>query len=254
MTRSAASAYVQNLVTTLLSSTTTTPSPTPMTSPRIIVVGQSVWTDIVALRYDRSFRLHLPNMLKRKTSTSSSSDSDPSSATTTNNNTPNSPFYIFDTHKLALSASASGGQFIGGLRLASIALNLGIETQYRTRRTDTRQALQDFVHYGSDPLVGMDLKGCHNASNDAAYALMTMLLLGLRWREFVGSDGVRAGRVWEQTGGLVADVGDGGGGSGDTGAEGGSFEENEKSSKEKKLLSWREWLGQTLRGCFRVEK
>lgn len=111
------------------------------------------------------------------------------------------------------------------------------------------------MHYGSDPLVGMDLKGCHNASNDAAYALMTMLLLGLRWREFVGSDGVRAGRVWEQTGGLVADLGDGGGGgSGDTGAEGGTFEENEKSSKEKKLLSWREWLGQTLRGCFRVEK
>lgn len=252
MTRSAASAYVQNLVTTLHSSTTTTP-PTPMTPPRIIVVGQSVWTDIVALRYDRSFRLHLPNMLKRKTSTSSSSDSEPSSATTTNNNTPNSPFYIFDTHKLALSASASGGQFIGGLRLASIALNLGIETQYRTRRTDTRQALQDFVQYGSDPLVGMDLKGCHNASNDAAYALMTMLLLGLRWREFVGSDGVRAGKVWEQTGGLVADVG-GGGGSGDAGAEGGTFKENEKSSKEKKLLSWREWLGQTLRGCFRVEK
>lgn len=253
MTRSAASAYVQNLVTTLLSSTTTTPPPTPMTSPRIIVVGQSVWTDIVALRYDRSFRLHLPNMLKRKTSTSSSSDIDPSSVTTTNNNTPNSPFYIFDTHKLALSASDSGGQFIGGLRLASIALNLGIEAQYRTPRTDTRQALQDFVHYGSDPLVGMDLKGCHNASNDAAYALMTMLLLGLRWREFVGSDGVRAGKVWEQTGGLVADVG-GGGGSGDTDAEGGTFEENEKSSKEKKLLSWREWLGQTLRGCFRVEK
>lgn len=252
MTRSAASAYVQNLVTSLLSSTTTTP-PTPMTSPRIIVVGQSVWTDIVALRYDRAFRLHLPNMLKRKTSTSSSSDSDPSSATTTNNNTPNSPFYIFDTHKLALSASASGGQFIGGLRLASIALNLGIEAQYRTPRTDTRQALQDFVHYGSDPLVGMDLKGCHNASNDAAYALMTMLLLGLRWREFVGSDGVRAGRVWEQTGGLVADVG-GGGGSGDTGAEEGTLGGNEKISKEKKLLSWREWLGQTLRGCFRVEK
>lgn len=254
MTRSAASAYVQNLVTTLLSSITTTPPPTPMTSPRIIVVGQSVWTDIVALRYDRSFRLHLPNMLKRKTSTSSSSDSDPSSATITTN-TPNSPFYIFDTHKLALSASASGGQFIGGLRLASIALNLGIEAQYRTPRTDTRQALQDFVHYGSDPLVGMDLKGCHNASNDAAYALMTMLLLGLRWREFVGSDGVRAGKVWEQTGGLVADVGGGGGGgSDDTGAEGGTFGENEKSSKEKKLLSWREWLGQTLRGCFRVEK
>lgn len=190
-------------------------------------------------------------MLKRKTSTSSSSDSDPSSATTTNN-TPNSPFYIFDTHKLALSASASGGQFIGGLRLASIALNLGIEAQYRTPRTDTRQALQDFVHYGSDPLVGMDLKGCHNASNDAAYALMTMLLLGLRWREFVGSDGVRAGKVWEQTGGLVADVG-GGGGSGDTDAEGGTLGGN-ALVKEKKLLSWREWLGQTLRGCFRVEK
>lgn len=102
--------------------------------------------------------------------------------------------------------------------------------------------------------MGMDLKGCHNASNDAAYALMTMLLLGLRWREFVGSDGVRAGKVWEQTGGLVADVdGLGERGGGDDGA-GGTFGENEKSSKEKKLLSWREWLGQTLRGCFRVEK
>lgn len=66
---------------------------------------------------------------------------------------------VYDTVKLAGAAKANGVQF-GGMSLGRLARSLGVDARY---------------------WAGQSVVGTHNASNDASYTMMVMLLLVVRW-------------------------------------------------------------------------
>ena len=173
MTRSDAKTRLEEIVRSLIR---------PDTSDRVILVGQSVDSDIFQLENDATFRMKLETLIGEN-------------------------FQILDTHRLSLQARKEGAKFQGSMRLASIALNLGIEEKYRIRRLATSKEAARESLYSSAPLVFDDLKACHNASNDAAYALITMLLFALRWSDFVVNGTARgrlAAKVWDKTGHITS--------------------------------------------------
>jgi hypothetical protein len=176
MTRSAAKARLQEIASSLIR---------PGTLDRVVLVGQSVAVDLAQLRQNGAFQLELEPLIGQG-------------------------FQVFDTHELGACAASQGAVFAGNMRLASLALNAGIENRYHTRRETTpKQAARDVLKFGTSPLVRQDLVACHNASNDAAYALITMLLLALRWKDLVKNstaEGRFAARVWRHTGHLASSM------------------------------------------------
>ncbi|KXS96441.1 hypothetical protein AC578_3216 [Pseudocercospora eumusae] len=129
----------------------------------LVIVGQSVEGDIQKLRDDPLYSIDL-----RKCSGA------------------NMPFHsVVDTLDLARAARLQGTKFVS-LRLAAIARRVGIDPRYWTNAPDI------FGNWCA-------LVGVHNASNDAAYALMTALLMGMRWNDLVGSENNRIvnERLWD---------------------------------------------------------
>ncbi|KXT16704.1 hypothetical protein AC579_5267 [Pseudocercospora musae] len=129
----------------------------------LVIVGQSVEGDIQKLRNDPLYSIDMRKCCGTKM-----------------------PFHsIVDTLDLARAARLQGTSFVS-LRLAGIARKVGIDPRYWTNAPD--------IFGNSCALVGV-----HNASNDAAYALMTALLMGMRWNDLVGSEKARIvnERLWD---------------------------------------------------------
>ncbi|EME83647.1 uncharacterized protein MYCFIDRAFT_175075 [Pseudocercospora fijiensis CIRAD86] len=129
---------------------------------QLVIVGQSVEGDIQRLRRDPLYAIDM-----RKCSGA------------------DMPFHsILDTFDLARAARRRGTRF-RTLRLSGIARTAGIDPKYWMKQRDLFGNVSALV-------------GVHNASNDAAYALMTALLLGMRWNDLVGSEEKRMARarVW----------------------------------------------------------
>lgn len=93
-------------------------------------------------------------------------------------------FRIFDTYNLASSASERGVNF-SSVSLRGIAYYLGIPHKYRDASSQGRVR---------------GLRGWHNASNDAAYTMMCMLLFALRWNDITGPNKDAANLQWQQSG------------------------------------------------------
>lgn len=68
---------------------------------------------------------------------------------------------VYDTNMLSLVARSRGALF-RGMSLGVLAQRLGVDAQYWS---------------------GSTVRGVHNASNDAAYTMMVMLLFAVRWDE-----------------------------------------------------------------------
>lgn len=129
----------------------------------LVIVGQSVEGDIQKLRDDPLYSIDMRTCSGAKM-----------------------PFHsVVDTLHLAQAARFQGTNFVS-LRLAGIARKVGIDPRYWTNTPD--------IFGNSGGLVGV-----HNASNDAAYALMTALLMGMRWNDLVGSENDRIvnERLWD---------------------------------------------------------
>ncbi|KAF7191193.1 hypothetical protein HII31_07553 [Pseudocercospora fuligena] len=129
----------------------------------LVIVGQSVEGDIQKLRDDPLYSIDMRECSGTKM-----------------------PFHsVVDTLDLARAARLQGTNFVS-LRLAGIARKVGIDPRYWTNTPD--------VFGNPSALVGV-----HNASNDAAYALMTALLMGMRWNDLVGSENDRIlnERLWD---------------------------------------------------------
>lgn len=99
-------------------------------------------------------------------------------------------YQVFDTHILGQLARRQGHPFLS-MSLASIARGVGIEKRYH---------------------LGTGLAACHNASNDAAYTLLTLLTLALRWKDLTGRGTCTreaAQQAWVNTGLVVGGYSDG---------------------------------------------
>lgn len=143
------------------------PPATRYPKSRVVLVGQSIDSDIKQLKEDPCFQLDLDSVIGKG-------------------------YQIFDTYHLARHTKVQGMKY-ESLKLAAIAYRLGIEKKYRSTK-----------HDGSVDGVGARLVGVHNAGNDAAYALMALLLFGLRWQDVVkretGGKVEIADLVWRETG------------------------------------------------------
>ncbi|CAK1357815.1 hypothetical protein CB0940_07501 [Cercospora beticola] len=143
------------------------PPATGYPKSRVVLVGQSIDSDIKQLKEDPCFNLDLDSVIGKG-------------------------YQIFDTYYLARHTKVQGMKY-ESLKLAGIAYRLGIEKKYRLTKDD-----------GSVDGIGAKLVGAHNAGNDAAYALMALLLFGLRWQDVVkreaGGKVEIADLVWRETG------------------------------------------------------
>lgn len=143
------------------------PPATGYPKSRVVLVGQSIDSDIKQLKEDPCFQLDLDSIIGKG-------------------------YQMFDTYHLARHTKVQGMKY-ESLKLAAIAYRLGIEKKYRLTKDD-----------GSVDGVGARLVGVHNAGNDAAYALMALLLFGLRWQDVVkretGGKVEIADLVWRETG------------------------------------------------------
>ncbi|PPJ50030.1 hypothetical protein CBER1_06799 [Cercospora berteroae] len=143
------------------------PPATGYPKSRVVLVGQSIDSDVKQLKEDPCFNLDLDSVIGKG-------------------------YQIFDTYHLARHTKVQGMKY-ESFKLAAIAYRLGIEKKYRLTKDD-----------GSVAGVGAKLVGVHNAGNDAAYALMALLLFGLRWQDVVkrevGGKVEIADLVWRETG------------------------------------------------------
>ncbi|KAM3424814.1 hypothetical protein BST61_g6795 [Cercospora zeina] len=141
------------------------PSATGRPNSRIVLVGQSIGSDIAILKRDTNIRFDLMSSI-------------------------GNTHQIFDTYHLAALARKQGVKY-ESMKLSSIAMRWGIENKYWTT-----------WHLGSLESEGEKLRGVHSAGNDAAYSLLTVLLFGLRWDDMVATPEERRDTdvVWRETG------------------------------------------------------
>lgn len=118
-----------------------------LTPGHLVIVGQSVDGDIVKLRTDPAFEM---DILKGGSAYFHS---------------------IVDTLELSQAARDEGAQFFS-MRLGVLARFWGIDPKFHSSQLDV---------FGKSSGV----YGVHNASNDAAYALMTAMLTAMRWNDVI---------------------------------------------------------------------